>query len=526
MPGGRGYGRQRWARVLLGVAAATGVRSASAQPPPASAREAQLEERVRQLETMVQQLSGQVQRLSAASAASGAAAGGAPNPGPGDLGSAASSVTPSAIGGPSAPGQSLPPNPAPSARFDAPATLEDRPGAVKFGPGFEIKSGDDEFIFQFHNLTQFDYRGYLPGGQATVHDTFAFPRQWFMFSGRITRPWGYFVSLQNGIDTVSLLDAFIDANFDPRLQFRVGRYKTPFTYEFLVEPIQGLITPERSLFFNNFGLNRDNGVMAWGRLLGGRIDYATAIQNGARNAYLANVSTPTVVSFLNVKPWGAAPNTLLENFNLGGSIYAGPTNNVPIPAVFRTAIATSGNQTIGEPFLALDSNVRDRGLRAFWDLHTAWYYRSLALLGEWGSGFQNYALSSSLQSQTRVPVQSFYVQAGYLLTGETRSSTGIVKPLRPFDLTPGHFGLGALELTARYNFLDIGSEVFTHGLADPNNWANRVSMTDIGFNWHLTQYLKFYFDWQHAMYNQPVLFAPGRRALTNDLFLARFQLFF
>ena len=51
----------------------------------------------------------------------------------------------------------------------------------------------------------------------------------------------------------SLLDVFLDINIDPRFVVRAGRFKTPFTYEFMVEPVQGLILPERSLFFNNFG---------------------------------------------------------------------------------------------------------------------------------------------------------------------------------------------------------------------------------------------------------------------------------
>src|SRR5256885_13137138 len=114
------------------------------------------------------------------------------------------------------------------------------------------------------------------------------------------------------------------------------------------------------------------------------------------------------------------------------------------------------------------------------------------------------SFANSLRDRTHLPIQSFYVQAGYFLTGETRSSVGIVKPLRPFDLRQGQFGIGAWELTGRYNLLDIGNEVFTRGLADPNLWANRVNMTDVGFNWHLTQYLKFLFTWEHAMFTNPV----------------------
>jgi phosphate-selective porin OprO/OprP len=35
-----------------------------------------------------------------------------------------------------------------------------------------------------------------------------------------------------------------------------------------------------------------------------------------------------------------------------------------------------------------------------------------------------------------------------------------------------------------------------------------------------------YFGWCHSEFNQPVLFAPGRRQLTSDLFMARLQIYF
>jgi phosphate-selective porin OprO and OprP len=531
-----------------------------AVPPPAataapSAREAELEARVRQLEAMVQQLSGQVSRMTPPAATGGATApqpdagagtplssGGALSPGgaapgrgsgtPGagtatpDVGNAATATAPSAGGGAAAPGQSLPPNPPPSARFDSPATLDSIRANAKFGPGFEIRSIDDEYILQFHNLTQFDYRGYQQGGQTPVHDTFAFPRQWFMFSGRLTKPFGYFVSLQNGFDTVSLLDVFLDIDYDPRLRLRIGRYKTPFTYEFFVEPIQGLVVPERSIFFNNFGQNRDLGIMAFGRLLDNKLDYAAGIFNATRNSFLAVQDEKAISAFMNYRPWGDEENTLLENFNVGGSVFATSFQQPPIPQTFRTVVATSGNTTIGVPFFQFNNNVRESGPAALWDLHLAYFYKQLAVIGEWGSGYQDYALASNLRARTHLPIQSYYIQASYLLTGETRSSIGIVKPLRPFDIRKGKCGPGAIEPFFRYEYLDYSNEVFTRGLADPNLWANRAFQTWVGVNWHLTQYIKMYFGWNHSEFNQPVLFAPNRRQLTSDLFLVRFQVYF
>jgi phosphate-selective porin OprO/OprP len=281
--------------------------SAPAIAAPLS-REAQLEERVRQLEAMVSQLSARMQQQRTVGTAGSPpgrprAAGDAPGTAAPDVGNLATTVAPSRTGGVGAPGQSLPPNPAPSDRFDSPATLERKRSSVIFGPGFEIRSDDDEFIFQFHNLTQIEYRGHEQYGQGSVKDSFLIPRQWFMFSGRITRPVGYFVSLAEGFDTTNILDVFLDFDFDPRFRIRAGRYKTPFTYEFIVEPPQGLILPEQSIFFNNFGQNRDVGVMAFGRLFNNTLDYATGIFNGNRNGFVAVSDSKFISSFINWKPF-------------------------------------------------------------------------------------------------------------------------------------------------------------------------------------------------------------------------------
>src|SRR5262249_53883442 len=116
----------------------------SAVPPSAGvvgnlSREEQPGERTRQLEDMGKSPSNQVNQMSTRPAAGAATTGGVAGTGGPDVGSPATAVAPSAMGAAGAPGQSLPPNPPPSARFDSPATLENKPSNVKFGPGFEIR---------------------------------------------------------------------------------------------------------------------------------------------------------------------------------------------------------------------------------------------------------------------------------------------------------------------------------------------------------------------------------------------------
>lgn len=510
-----------------------------AAPPEVAAdpSKAALEARLLQLESMVRQLSTQLQSMQQPQVP---AASGIESPlGPAPPGSAAlmgeetgnfpGAATPAAPPGtppPSPPGQSFPPTP-PTAGFDSPPPLADLKVKSRFGPGFEFRTEDDEFILQFHNLTQVDYRGYEQGGQTPVHDTFGIPRQWFMFSGRMTRPIGYFVSLAHGFDTITLLDVFLDVTYNQALNFRFGRTKTPFTYEFMSDPVQGLLLPERSVFFNNFGQNRDIGVMGFGRLLDQRFDYMVGVWNGSRNGVLSPHDGKFVSSLINMRPFLKREDSPFQYLNIGGSVYAGSAFNSPtVPTVFRTVVPTGGNAIVGIPFLTLNNNIRETGYQAFWDLHMAWYYKQLALLAEWGSGFQGYSPANATNQRTYLPVGSFYVLAGYLLTGETRNNLGVVKPKQPFSLKAGQFGIGAWELVSRFQYLDIGSEVFTNGLSDPNDWANRLDLVDVGLNWYPNQYLKIMLDWEHGWYNNPILFAPGRRQATSDQLILRMQLYF
>ncbi len=502
-----------------------------------TAREAQLEERVRRLEAMISNM--QPGTATPADTSSAATQPGT-NAVPGTAGTATGRDGPNRAvpgtsnpnatyprsSGPLAPGQGTPAIPAPSDKRNMPAKAYNFPLKARFGPGFEFRTDDDEYVLQFHNLTQVEFRGYEQGGQQPVKDTFAIPRQWFMFSGRLTKPFEYFVSFQDAFDTILPLDIFGNIHYDDRIQFKFGRYKTPFTYEFYALPIQGLIQPERSLFFNNFGLNREIGATVWGQLFKKKVDYAASILNTVRNGNLDTNDGKDLNAFVNWRPFLEDEGSPFQFLNVGGSVLAGEGINPSNPLSLRTAVATSGNSIIGVPFLAFNSNAREAGLRALWDAHAALYVNHLSLVAEWQSGTQQYALANNLSQRTRVPIDSFYVQAGYFVTGETVGFRNVVNPIKNFDIRPDHFGTGAIELTARYNYLGIGPQVFAGGFADPNQWSRSLYTTDLGVNWYWSQNIKWYFDWQHSEFGTPVTFAPGREQKTSDLFMARFQIFF
>jgi phosphate-selective porin OprO/OprP len=334
------------------------------------------------------------------------------------------------------------------------------------------------------------------------------------------------VSSAEGFDTLNILDVFLNVHYDDRLQFKIGRYKTPFTYEFYSLPINGLISPERSLFFNNFGVNRDLGIMAWGNLFENHFEYAWGVFNGTRNGFLDANDYKDTMGLVSFRPFIKNEGSRFQNLTIGGSYDYGIQDSQAIPRVFRTNVATTGNLTVGVEFLALNNNVKEFGDRSFWTMHVAHYFRHLSFIAEWQSGFQDYAIIAANPTRVNVPVQSFYLQAGYFITGETVTGRGILKPIHPFDIRKGKVGLGAIELTGRYDYMNIGSEVFTRGLADGNLWTNRIQTIDLGVNWYWSQAIKVYLGWQLALFGDPVTYEPGRFENQSNQLWVRWQLFF
>ena len=236
------------------------------------------------------------------------------------------------------------------------------------------------------------------------------------------------------------------------------------------------------------------------------MDYAAGIFNGNRNGFLDFDNGKDVASFVNFLPFLKSDSDFLKHFNVGGSVLRGLGTFRPDsePAAAERADAgqsdhrravpgvRAGDARLGQAGvlvaahgLVLREFVADRGVAERLRVH-----------GE-------PAIRRS--TRTRIPVQSFYVQLGYFLTGEKVEMRNVVKPDRPFDLRQGKRGPGAWELALRYNALDVSNRVFSAGFADPNLWTNRVDTIDVGLNWYWNQYIKTYIGWQHAIFADPVL---------------------
>ncbi len=421
---------------------------------------------------------------------------------------------------------------------DNPAQTEpriDKPGPskiranVSLGPGWLLESDDGEYQLQIHNQTQVEYRGYQQGGMKPSGSGFYSPRERIIFSGRLTKLLEYEGSVEAAYGAINLLNAFLNIHVDDRFMIKFGRYKAPFLYEYYGISNVDLLQPERSLYGTNFGLNRELGAMIWGQLFEKRIDYAVGAFDGSRNTQINLGNDKDVIGYVNAKPFLKNEDwKFLRYLNIGGSIDYGQESSTVIPQALRTSVSQSTNvnlANVAPAWFTFNNGVTESGSRELLSLHSSYFYKSLSVIGEWQGGYTDYSVGSN-PARFHIPINGYYVAAGYFLTGEEVDRRSQVKPKKAFNLRSGKFGLGAVELQARYSQLTLGSQVFTAGLADPNQWSNQARMTDVGVNWYLNEYVKLYFDWQHSTFGQPVIYAPGKYQLTSDLFWVRAQVYF
>jgi phosphate-selective porin OprO/OprP len=398
------------------------------------------------------------------------------------------------------------------------------------GAGFVITTDDDEYQLQIHDLTQIDFRQYDPRLYPT-NSSFGFPRQWLIFNGRLTKPLEYMVIINWGFTNINLLDAFVNINYDPRLQVKIGRFKTPWSYEFYAEPVNGLISPERSIYFNNLGENRDTGVMVWGQVLDKTTDYAVGVFNGVRNGYVDNNDAKATMAYFNTRPLERTGIDLFKYWNVGGSMAYNVYNDLARPELYRTNVPYPGDSTMSPIWLQLNKDIYSFGSQQFYGLHSALYYNSLSLIGEWYGGYETYAHKSNLLKGDKIVNNGWYVQAGYFLTGEHVTSRGVVNPLRPFN-PKSLDGLGAFELAFRYANQTVDKTVFQ--FASQSKWTNDTDVLDLGINWYWNSNIKFYAGWERAMFGRPIQAAPGVNPSgppqywmnNSDMFWARLQLYF
>ncbi|MFO1021581.1 MAG: porin [Planctomycetales bacterium] len=418
---------------------------------------------------------------------------------------------------------------------DGPEAGEEAPWATPLGAsfddGFSVKSPDEQYQLRIRTLTQIDGKIFSPSDQEPARSGIYIPRFRAYFEGQLTDLFEYELSLQRSVEgTFDVLDANVNFVRSEEFQIRVGRAIVPYSFAWYDHLEQYYITPERGLFALNFGLARQAGVFVHGKLHDQRLQYALGGTFGQLSGLADTNTTRDGLLYVNAKPYlQTETRDWLRNLNLGGSLAIGKQAYESAPLPLRTAIQTSENdeaaQAASSVFLEYENTVVAKGERLQGALHTALYSGPFSVEAEcYAARFGMAADPSS--PVVGLPIFGYDMTVASFLTGDTIEDRTTFSPLHP--MTRDGTGRGAVEVFARYSQLKLGNDVFSAGLADPHDWTNSAAITDIGWNWYLTRFVRLSFDWQHSMYATPVLLNEEQdlRSKKNDLFWMRCQLFF
>jgi phosphate-selective porin OprO/OprP len=383
--------------------------------------------------------------------------------------------------------------------------------------GFWLSSPNDAYKINFGGIIQGTGRFFTSGGDKNVSSTFYLNRVRPILSGTLGKYYDFNITPDFGQGKgVVLQDAWINAKYFPEAQFQIGKYKAPYDLERL-QSDRDLMLTERSEI-QNLVPNRDTGIeLHSDTLFNGRVSYQLALMNGVPNNTAADPTTDIdtndgkdFVGRIFLTPFKTSENEYLKGLGFG---FAGTYGDE------RGTTTLSSYKTFGmSTWFTYNKGVTSSGLRARLDPQAYYYWRGLGLMGEYAQDEHSLNLFTTL-GKSPFPRQinrtdtftdtGYFVQASYLLTGEDASYTW-VKPIRPFD--PLNGGWGAWEIAGRISNVAADTRQFQLGFANPSVSAKTATEWAAGFNWYLSNNVKFYFDYANTYFNG----GAGTTAIPKD----------
>ena len=433
---------------------------------------------------------------------------------------------------PAAPALPAPPDPAVTARIDSleqrTRTLEKQLAAAEAAAnaprstttfqtdegGFAVTSADRQYQVRFKGLLQVDGRRIFgDSALANTVDTFLIRRARPILAGTVLGLTDFNFTPDFGNGTTSLLDAYLDTHPFPWLRLRVGKFKPPVGLERL-QADQDVTFNERGLS-QNLSAQRDVGLELWGDIAGGIIRYEGAVLNGNPDNGINDIDSDHAKTFAGrifVQPFNTDSLRAFGRLGLG---LAAETGNEKGSATnpWVGAFKSDSQQTIFSYLASSTANTvfaLDRHTRI--NPQCSYYLGPFGLLAEWIHEYQQ--LSNSVGTGA-VNNSAGNVVASFVIGGD--ASYEGVKPHHALDLAEG--GFGALEIGARYNWLNVDHAAFPTA-ADPSKSVNRARSFGVALNWQLSRNLKAGADFDQTWFQGG---AHGGNRNTETAGIARFQ---
>ncbi len=419
--------------------------------------------------------------------------------------------------------------------------------------GFGFESADGQNSIKLKGLLQADYRYFDQGakdirnrsntragsldvdgdGFSDANDSWLLRRVRPTIEGTLFGKYDYRFTPDFGNGNAAIVDAYIDARFDPAFKVRVGKYK-PFVGLERLQSGGDIKFLERSYVTNAILPNRDLGIAVHGDVIGGKLNYAFGLNNGVSDG--GNISSGNefeknkeITARLFTTPF-KDDDSVLKGLGIGiGGTYANfegerNQNFTDTSAADATrnglpSYVSEGQQT----FFRYGGRTVADGVRSRISPQANYYLGPLGIIAEYARVDQDVSLLTSNTALSRSVIQAntnkklshdaWEVAVSYLLTGEDASFKG-VKPKQDFDINKS--GWGAWELVARYSEIKLDEDTFKNksgtsfsnstaadsdsAYADASQSAKSAKTWTAGVNWYLNQNAKIALNYEHTKF--------------------------
>lgn len=364
--------------------------------------------------------------------------------------------------------------------------------------GFGFESADGKNKIKFRALAQIDYRNYQdidPSTDAKNIDGFTFRRIRPTIEGTVAGKYDFRFTPEFGEAKAAVVDAYIDARFQPWAKVRAGKFKPLVGLERL-QSGSDIKFIERSYVSNNILPNRDLGVSLYGDVFDNKLSYAVGVFNGVVDGGENTTAQDTngdkeYAARVFTTPFKDS-DSVLAGLGLGLAAthgnFTGSASNTGLPN-YKSA----GQQS---NFFSYTTGVYGNGNRNRYAPQAYYYYGPFGVIAEYARVEQD--VKNAAGNTASLKNDAWQIAGSWLITGEDASFKG-AKPKNAFDADAGTWG--AWELVARYQENNIDENAFVGSrYSNIASSAKSAQSWALGVNWYLNQNVKLATNYEQTSY--------------------------
>ena len=409
----------------------------------------------------------------------------------------------------------------------APASAAASPPAtapqVGYADGFFVRTADGNWSLKLGGWLASNFVFYEPN--TVQNNSQTIDRARLVLDATMYKYFKLRLSNEFSAGSNSLRDAYLAVTPTPAFNFQLGQFKIPFSYEGLLSKRYTNFVERAAVVTSTFNPLRDVGIMAYGQLFDGVLQYQLAGMNGSGQNRSDVDSDKDVVARVVLAPFVGDGPDHLRGLNVGGAVTYGYQGRETTRQADGTTVNVK-NSIAGtsDTFFNFYPAVARRGPRLRAGGHLAWLDGPFGVVGEYiHTEEERRGIAADGGDAPNLDTDGGYVDVTWLVTGEDKPFNARVRPSRPV-WSDGKAGWGAWEAALRYEAFRL-----RHGADGPDAAPveNRYDAFVAGVNWYPIEVLRFSLNYVYGFYDDAGGGeSPNPDRHSNNVVLSRVQLEF